>query len=234
MGGRPKTVVCRDPGALAEAVAEAFEAVVRDAGNDRLAVALSGGSTPKRLYERLAAAPFRERIAWKRIDFFFGDERVVPADHPDSNWGMAKRALLDHVPAAAYRMGADSGDADGYERILRQRVGEGRGGIPVLDLVFLGIGADGHTASLFPGTDALKERRRLVMMNAVPQLATRRMTFTYPAINAARRVWVLASGADKRPVVARCLAGAGDFPILGVVPSEGELVWWLDEAAAAP
>ncbi|MGH7860004.1 MAG: 6-phosphogluconolactonase [Candidatus Binatia bacterium] len=235
MSGQPTIIVLGDPAALTRAVAERFEEVVRAAGHEPVSIALSGGSTPKRLYETLAASPFRERIPWRRVEIFFGDERAVPPDHADSNWGMAKSALFDHVPARAHRMAADTGDAEAYERLVRERVRERQDGVPVLDLVLLGMGGDGHTASLFPGTEALKERARLVMMNPVPKLDTRRMTFTYPLINAARRVWIVVSGADKRPVLSKCLRGEGDYPdlpILGVDPRGGELVWWLDEAAA--
>ena len=240
-GAGIETRVLADPERLAAAVADAIAGLVASgpqAAQQPLAIALSGGSTPKRLYELLAAPPYVERIPWPQVEFFFGDERSVPPDHPDSNWGMAKRALLDHVPSRAHRMEADTGDADGYARILGERIARRRDGAPVLDLVLLGMGDDGHTASLFPGTAALAERRRWVVMNDVPQLHTRRMTLTYPVLNAADRVWALIAGAGKRAVVAECLAKAADRgdpparPILGVRPTAGELVWFLDAAAA--
>lgn len=240
-GAGIETRVYPDPERLAATVAEAIAALaVRQArtASGPLGIALSGGSTPKRLYELLAAPPHVDRIPWRQVEFFFGDERSVPPDHPDSNWGMAKRALLDHVPAPAHRMEAEKGDADGYARLLGERIARRRDGVPVLDLVLLGMGDDGHTASLFPGTAALAERRRSVVMNDVPQLHTRRMTLTYPVLNAADRVWALIAGAGKRAVVAECLAAAADpgdppaRPILGVRPTAGELVWHLDAAAA--
>jgi 6-phosphogluconolactonase len=238
-GAGIETRVFPDAERLAVAVADAFATVTtRVAPAERFTVALAGGSTPKRLYELLATPPWIDRVPWQQIEFFFGDERAVPSDHPDSNWGMAKRALLDRVPSPAHRMEAEKGDADGYARLLGERITKRRDGVPVFDLVFLGMGDDGHTASLFPGTAALTERERWVVMNEVPQLHTRRMTLTYPVLNAADRVWVSIAGASKRPMVAECLAKAADpghrpaRPILGVRPTGGELVWFLDGAAA--
>lgn len=231
-----RVVVAEDASALARAVAEALRDVVR-ASPHRVSIALSGGSTPKRLYETLAAAPLRDEIPWDRVELFFGDERAVGPDHPDSNYGMAVQALLAKVDVLAWRMRAEIGAAEEYETILRDRVPPAPGGtIPELDLVLLGIGGDGHTASLFPDTAALDEPRRLVVVNDVPKLGTSRMTVTYPLLNAARRVWILAAGADKREIVAACRAAGDDaetrrrWPITGVRPA-GELVWWLDRAA---
>ncbi|MCC6849496.1 MAG: 6-phosphogluconolactonase [Deltaproteobacteria bacterium] len=240
MGAGIQTKIFETGEALARAVAEDLGALAAATASTPFTIALSGGSTPKRLYEILAASPFRERVPWTRVELFFGDERRVPPEHPDSNFGMAKRALLDHVPAKAHRMRAEHDDADGYARLLGERIARRRNDAPVLDVVLLGLGEDGHTASLFPGTAALGERRRWVVMNDVPQLRTRRMTLTYPVLNAADRVWVLSAGAGKRPMVAACLAAAarGDepppHPVLGVRPTDGELVWFLDKAAAGP
>ena len=232
-----REVVSKDRRVLARTVAAGLAALSRSPGGERRAIALSGGSTPKALYETLASPPFLERVDWPRLELFFSDERSVPPSDPDSNYGLAARTLLAAVePAAVHRMVAERGDAEGYERLVRERVARRRGGIPVFDLIFLGMGDDGHTASLFPGTRALEERRRLVVMNDVPQKQTRRMTFTYPLIDAADRVWVLIAGADKREMVARCrearARGERPYPVLGVAPA-GELVWWLDEAASA-
>jgi len=132
-------------------------------------------------------------------------------------------------------MVAEHGEADAYEKLVLDRVKKRRDGIPAFDLILLGMGDDGHTASLFPGTRALEERTRLVVMNEVPQKQTTRMTFTYPLINAADRVWALIAGKDKREKVTECSAararGEHPYPILGVEPTEGDLCWWLDEAA---
>ena len=231
-GGRPHLVVCKDSDALSRNVATAIGQMIDEIARTPVTIALSGGSTPKRLYETLAAEPFRGRLPWQSVELFFGDERTVSPDHPDSNYGMARRALLDPLGLEAHRMPAAEGDAAGYERLVRHRVPAGEDGIPAFDLVLLGVGEDGHTASLFPGTAALDERERLVVMNDVPSLGTRRMTFTFPLLEAARRVWVLASGAAKRAIVARCLDPAGaDLPVARARPRSGELVWWLDEAA---
>jgi 6-phosphogluconolactonase len=234
--GAISTTVFANAEELASAVAERFAALTTQPANAPFTVALAGGSTPKRMYELLAATPRRERIRWDAVEFFFGDERSVPPEHPDSNYGMATRALFDHVPAKAHRMAAERDDAAGYARLLGERIARRRDGVPVLDLVLLGMGEDGHTASLFPGTTALSERTQWVVMNDVPQLHTRRMTLTYPVLNAADRVWMLIAGAGKRSVVTECLAAAArnetPRPILGVRPTAGELVWFLDTAAA--
>lgn len=230
--------VAADPAALVREMAERLERLVAAAVHPPFAIALAGGATPRRLYQLLAASPLRERLAWERVELFFGDERAVPPEHPDSNFGMVARALLAHVPVRAHRMAAETDDAEAYARLLGERVAARADGVPALDLVLLGVGEDGHTASLFPGTPALDETRRWVVMNPVPQLATRRMTLTFPVINAARRVWILATGAAKRAIVAQCLAAGGDpsaarrWPVTAVRPRSGELVWWLDRAAA--
>jgi 6-phosphogluconolactonase len=231
-----RTIVCADPSALGWRVGERIAELSRAAGGQPVAVALSGGSTPKRLYEALAAPPLRDRVDWARLRFFFGDERSVPLGDPESNAGTALRTLLAGVPTETHPMPAETGDAEAYERLVRSRVPRRRGGVPAFDLVLLGMGADGHTASLFPGTAALAERDRLVVVNDVPALGTRRMTFTYPLLNAADRVWMLVAGADKRETLARVFAaavrGERPYPVCGVSPAGGELVWWLDRAAA--
>ncbi len=234
---RFETVVAKSAAALAAKAAERIGELSNEASRT-LCVALSGGSTPKRLYEALTADGQKERVRWDRLELFFGDERSVPPDHKDSNYGMAKRALLAKIPSQAHRMLAAEGEADAYEQLVRERVAARRGSIPAFDLVLLGMGTDGHTASLFPGTAALAETSRLVVMNEVPEKKTRRMTFTYPLLNAAERVWVLIAGADKRGMLAQCLAAREtpgsekEWPVLGVRPEPGELVWWIDEAAA--
>ena len=235
-----ETIVATDAADMSRRVAERFRALTRGAAGNRLAVALSGGNTPRRLYELLATAAFRASVRWESVEIFFGDERAVAPEHPDSNYRMAADALLAALPAPppVHRMRAETGEAGEYEALLRERIPVQRDGIPVLDLVLLGMGADGHTASLFPRSTALAERTRLVVMSDGPPGGSRRMTFTYPVLNAARRVWVLVPGEEKRAIVAQCLAvrdhpGAEQrFPIVGVRPDHGELVWWLDEASA--
>ncbi len=233
-----ETRVVKDAGDLARQAAQRLEDLSLNPTGVPLTVALAGGSTPKMLYETLAQLPFRHRVRWERVELFFGDERAVPPDHLDSNYGMAHKALLAHVPVTAHRMRAELGEAEAYEQLVRERISHTRDGIPVFDVILLGMGKDGHTASLFPGTKALDERTRLVVMNDVPQMQTRRMTFTYPLLNAARHVWVLVPGADKHAIVGQCLSGRTQpgaekrWPVVGVRPTHGELVWWLDEASA--
>ena len=152
-------VIGKDAGDVARRAALRLEELCKRPGAGRFSLALAGGSTPKRLYELLAEPPFRDGIPWDAVEIFFGDERSVPPEHPDSNYGMAHRALLSKVPVAAHRMVAESGEADAYERLVRERVAEKRDGIPAFDLILLGMGKDGHTASLFPGTAALQRDR---------------------------------------------------------------------------
>jgi 6-phosphogluconolactonase len=230
-----REIVCKDRSDLARRLGEAI-AELSHGEQEPVTIALSGGSTPKALYEKLGEAPLFERVAWHRLELFFSDERAVPPDDAQSNYGLAARTLLSKIPSPTHRMVAESGEAEAYEHLIRSHIDKRRGDVPVFDLILLGLGDDGHTASLFPGTRALEERERLVVMNEVPQQNTRRMTFTYPLINAADRVWVLISGSEKRDMVARCRAaralGEHPYPILRVVPTDGELVWWLDQAAA--
>jgi 6-phosphogluconolactonase len=190
-------------------------------------IALSGGSTPRQLFRQFAGE-YRDRVPWERITLFQVDERCVPVNHPESNWRMIREELLDKAPVpAAYRMRADesTGDAD-YEMILSEQLPTNASGAPVFDLVLLGMGADGHTASLFPGTRAVDERKRFVVFNDVPQLKTRRLTLTFPVLESARECWFLVQGADK--------AAAFEKAQRGEVPA-GKLrnaKWFLDRAAA--
>lgn len=161
-------------------------------------VALAGGRTPRALYERLAT----QEYDWEALDVFFGDERCVSPDHPDSNFRMANEALLSKVPARVHRMRGESCDAAGYEEELRAAFGEG---VPALDLVFLGMGADGHTASLFPGDPALEETGRLVVKVARPDHP--RLTLTLPVLSASKLAVFLVSGEEKREALRRVLAG---------------------------
>jgi len=204
-------------------------------------IALSGGSTPQAVYRLLADDPYMDFSSWQ---IFWSDERCVPATSPESNYAMAKAALLDRLerpPALVFRMaGASDPDAaaTAYERAVRELVPPNpaivTGQTPRFDLVLLGMGTDGHTASLFPGSAALDERERLVVANHVPQLATTRLTFTYPLINAARRVLILVSGEGKAATLRNVLTGAQDlqrFPVQGVQLQRGNLTWLTDQAA---
>jgi len=190
-------------------------------------IAVSGGSTPKALF-RLLAGEFRSRIHWPRIRIFQVDERCVPPDHADSNWRILKETLLDHAPGAtAHRMPADEERGDeAYEALLLSKVRCNNEGVPVFDLVLLGMGADGHTASLFPGTAALRERERCVVFNDVPQLQTRRMTLTFPVLEAADRRWFLVQGAEKAEAFER--VRGGELPAGQLV----QCAWFIDPEAA--
>ena len=213
---------------------------VRCARGRRFSVALAGGSTPRRLYQLLADTPYREQVDWTQVEVFFGDERAVPPDHVDSNFRMAQEALLaplDLPERQIHRMAGERDDLDAAAAEYASEIDNViRGTPPVFDLVLLGLGRDGHTASLFPGTAALSERRRWVVSNFVPQLNARRLTLTAPLLNHASRLLVLVAGADKRDALAAVLEGPCDperFPCQLVRPNHGELLWLVDRAAAA-
>jgi 6-phosphogluconolactonase len=207
-------------------------------------VALSGGHTPKRLYELLAAAPYRLQVDWSRVEVFWGDERPVPADDPQSNYRMANAALLQHVPISAkqvHRMPAERPDRDvaaaEYEAEIARVFGvPAMGSPPAFDLILLGMGPDAHTASLFPETAALKEAKRWVLPNYVPKMNTYRMTFSVPLINQARCVFFLVAGADKAVPLGEVLEGPRDperLPSQLIQPVHGPAMWFVDVAAAA-
>jgi 6-phosphogluconolactonase len=212
--------------------AEAADAIAQ---HGRFAFALSGGNTPKPVYERLAGM---QSIDWARVHVLFGDERCVPPDDPRSNYHMAKAALIDHVPIPAenvHRMhGEDHPDAaaEAYERVMRGVLGaDGR-----LDLVLLGLGDNGHTASLFPGLAVVTETKRWVMAAYVEVVGMWRLTMTPPPINAARQVVFLVAGADKAEILHRVLEGPRDpivLPAQVIHPSERPALWLIDAAAAA-
>jgi len=204
--------------------------------------ALSGGSTPQRLYELLAAPPFSTVIPWERVHLFQVDERCVPPEDPQSNYRMIRETLLRHVPipeANFHRMAAELPDRDeaarAYAAELARALRPGPREFPRLDLVFLGMGPDGHTASLFPGSPALKEETLWVRANFVKKLATHRLTLTFPVLNAARRIVFLVSGTEKAETLRRVLQPDTDaipLPARSVRPVDGEVSWYVDEAAA--
>jgi 6-phosphogluconolactonase len=233
--------VREDPDSLAAGAAEEVAARAREAvaRRGRFAIALSGGSTPGLLYERLAR---RRALPWSRVHVFWGDERVVPPGHPDSNFGAAERTLLSRVPlprANVHRVPTETHGpavaARVYEDELRSFFATPPRGFPRFDLVLLGLGADGHTASLFPGNEALREEERLVLAPLVPSLGGYRITLTLPVINNARSVVFLVSGEGKAGILARVLEGSGgeELPARLVRPHDGELLWLVDRAAAS-
>lgn len=225
--------------AAAEYVLECYREAIAAHGD--FAIALSGGSTPRVLFQLLIAPAYARQIDWSQVQVFWGDERSVPPDHADSNYRMAKEALLDHVslPSAnIHRMLTEQTPeqaAHAYEQTLRDFFSR-PGGQARFDLVLLGMGDDGHTASLFPNTAALDETERLVVANHVPQLDTWRVTLTAPVINRAAHVAFLVSGAGKANRLKAVLEGPQqprELPSQLVRPTDGELVWLVDQDAAA-
>jgi 6-phosphogluconolactonase len=204
----------------------------------RFAICLSGGSTPKTLYGLLAGPPFVARFPWDRTHVFFGDERFVPPDHPDSNYRMAREAMLAHVPlldTQIHPFPTDTTPEDGairYADTLKRFYGADTldPARPLFDVTFLGLGEDGHTASLFPGVAALQERTAwtAAVIGAKPEP---RLTLTYPVLDSSRVVAFLVAGAGKKEILARALAGDPALPAAHVKPI-GELIWFTDTAAA--
>ena len=232
----------RDAEAVARAAAGALAEIARAALRERgvFTLALAGGDTPRRLYQRLAADG---GVDWARAELFFGDERPVPPEHPDSNYGMARATLIAPLAIAAarvHRIEAERADLDAaardYEAEIVRVAGRGPdAAAPRLDLVLLGMGPDGHTASLFPRTAALAETRRLVVANDVPQLATRRITITFALIEQARRVLVLVCGESKADALAQVWEGPWDperWPSQRLRDGGERVTWWVDAAAA--
>ena len=235
-----------DSESIAEYAAGEFVRLAKDAIWSRgvFHVALAGGSTPQRMYQLLATPKYARKVEWNSVQIYFGDERAVEPDHDDSNFNMAQNALLDTLPlhhSQVHRMAGERGDLNAaareYEGVMERFFAVKRDhALPRFDLVLLGMGKDGHTASLFPFTAALKEQDRWVVANEVPQLNTNRLTLTAPVINAARAVFFLVSGTDKSESLERVLEGPAntlELPSQLVDPIDGEHVWLVDEAAAS-
>lgn len=236
----------RDTAELARGAADETVAIARDAleSRGRFRLVLPGGATPRRLLDLLASDAYRSRIAWADTDVFFGDERAVPPDDPTSNFRMAREALLAPLGIAAeciHRMRAERSDLDEAARDYQHELARvtdvsPSGPPPRLDLVMLGMGADAHTASLFPATKALHERERWVVPTRAPVAPFDRMTFTFSTINRARCVLFLVAGADKAAPLAEVLEGDRDpdrLPSQSVRPTDGRLCWLVDDAAAS-
>jgi 6-phosphogluconolactonase len=232
------------PQDLFQAAAEEFIRAATEsiAKRGRFTVALSGGSTPKNMYA-LIAANASTTLPWAQMFFFWGDERHVPPDDPESNYRMAYEALLSKVPVPAeniFRVPTENPDATvaaaTYDQTLRKFFEVAQGEFPRFDLILLGLGPDGHTASLFPETAALQEKSQLVVANWVEKFKTNRITFTLPVLNAARCVAFLVSGIDKAAVLREVLesdASGEKYPSKLVRPSDGKLIWFVDRAAAS-
>ncbi|NQT36899.1 MAG: 6-phosphogluconolactonase [Planctomycetes bacterium] len=244
--GSPRFNVFSSAEQVARDAAKRFVDLARPAidARGRFAVVLAGGSTPQAMYRLLAEPPYRDQVDWPRVEVFWGDERTVPPDHPDSNFRMARRALLSQVPVLSsnvHRMKAEADDleqaADAYQREIAQAFHVSpEGEPPVFDLLLLGMGADGHTASLFPHTAALRETSRWVAVNHVPGLGASRLTLTSPILNRAAHVLFLVTGAEKAPILADVLEGPADphrLPAQTVRPTSGTILWLVDAPAAA-
>jgi 6-phosphogluconolactonase len=235
-----------DPAALARHAAQYFVEMAGEAADahGRARIAISGGSTPKAAFELLADPnqPWRARMPWSNLDLYWVDERAVPPNHSDSNYRMTREALLDHVPLRPEQIHRIEGELDPeiaaarYESELRSSFRLEGAEIPRFDLVALGMGSDGHTASLFPHTEALHESTRLAVANHLPQMDSWRITLTWPVINHARSVFFLISGSDKAAILREVLTGQRDperLPSQLIWPSSGILTYILDKAAAA-
>jgi 6-phosphogluconolactonase len=232
--------VLSDPAVVAEATADRFVSAAREAIEARGAfrVALSGGGTPKAVYPLLLEPARRDVVEWGAVEFFWGDERAVPPDHPDSNFGVAYGMLISQLPDVRqdriHRMPAEAPDLDAaalsYESELRLAFAARGDEPPAFDLIWLGMGPDGHTASLFPGSAGLEERRRWAIANFAPAQNAWRMTLTFAVLNAGRDVMFVVTGADKADALREIRAGASDLPAARV---DGGQVEWIVDAAAA-
>ncbi|MDB5290019.1 MAG: pgl [Phycisphaerales bacterium] len=226
---------------MTELVREAADRIV-DAARRAIAekgsfsIALSGGHTPKGLYELLASEPYRSAIDWPNVEIYFGDERSVPPDSDQSNFRMANEALLSKVPIPRDHIHRIRGEIDPntaaieYGQLLKQKFGDGG-----LDMALLGMGDDGHTASLFPGTAALHETHHRAVANHVEKLNAWRVTMSAPFLNRSREIMILISGADKAKRAAEVLEGPREperLPIQMIEPRDGKVTWLLDAAAA--
>ena len=229
---------------LNRATAELFvQAAQRRLGAGGLfCAALSGGSTPRRLYQLLADSDFARRIPWDATHLFQVDERSVPPDHPESNFRMIRETMLSRAPLPGehfHRMAAESQDLEEAARRYSEEIADvlrpGPSEWPQFDFVLLGLGPDGHTASLFPDTAALEERERWVVPNRVEKLGTWRLTLTFPVINSAAETIFLVAGADKAEILRRVLrptSPADALPAQRINPAKGQLYWYLDQPAA--
>ena len=236
--------VLTTPQELFAAAAEEIVRIANEAVSEhgRFTIALSGGSTPKSLYNLLATNA-RSTLPWEKIFFFWGDERHVPPTDPESNYCMANEAMLSKIPVPASRVFRFAGEnpdataaAEAYEKTVRKFFQLAPDEIPRFDLILLGMGPDGHTASLFPGTAALQERTRLAVANWVEKMKTTRLTLTLPVLNAAHYVAFLVSGTDKATVLHAVIeenVPGEQYPAKLVQPKDGRLIWFLDRAAAS-
>lgn len=238
--------ILTDADTIAQMAAAEFLEAAREAlsQKDSFCVALAGGSTPKALYGLLSNNPLLQaKVPWSRIQFFFGDERHVPPDDAESNFRMATEAMLSKAPVDPKQVHRIKGEkrnaaeaAEEYEQDLRASFRLGDVQLPRFDLVLLGMGPEGHTASLFPGTKALKEDRRLVVSNWIGKLYTERITLTPPVLNNAAQVLFMVHGAEKAPALKAVLEGPYEpeqLPAQMIQPKQGKVLWLVDPTAAS-
>ena len=231
---------------VTKAAAEMFTVAAERAVNTRglARIAISGGSTPKAMFQLLAdaSAPYRARVPWAKLELFWVDERCVQPDDPESNFGMTKAAMLDKIPLPAANIHRMEGELDPeeaasrYESEIRNTFKLEGAETPTFDLILLGLGPDGHTASLFPHTAGLGEMARIVIANHVPQKDTWRLTLTWPVITQGREVAFLMEGTEKAEMIERIFTGAYDpetYPAQLIRPANGKLTLLMDCAAAA-
>lgn len=237
-------IVCQDTQELSQKAAQEFirlaqEAVAR---TGRFTVALSGGSTPRALYSLLASPGYCEHVPWTQVQLYWGDERCVPPQHADSNFRMVQGSLLANITLPRENFHRIAGELDpavaaaDYEQQLRKLFGVPAGAVPRFDLILLGLGVEGHTASLFPGSDALNDQQHLVVATFVEKLQAHRVTLTLPVINHAAHVLFLVAGKDKAPVVKQivgALPAAEELPAARVQPVDGALMWLITQDAAS-
>ena len=243
MGSETEIVVVDTQAALAEIAADTIvrAATAAATARGRFTLVLSGGATPRETYARLAGPPFAARMPWDRTWIFFGDERGVGPEHRESNYGMARETLLGKVPVPADQVFRIRGEAEDpetvaadYARRLVEALGLRRGELPRFDLVLLGLGVDGHTASLFPGSPVVREVFRTVAaVHAAAAAIPQRYTLTLPVFNAAASVVFLVAGSEKAKVVKAVLQDQPVLPAAMVRPQDGRVLWLLDGAAAA-
>lgn len=244
---KPEIIICRDADELNRRVAERFVVLADAAGarTGRFTVALAGGSTPRALYALLATPGFASRIPWLRVQLFWGDERCVPPDHAESNYRMARESLLSKIAIPEKNIHRIAGEkepkvaAAEYEHELIRFFHLAAGGLPRFDLILLGVGEDGHTASLFPGGAALDDTEPLVASVYVERLKAQRITLTLPALNAGAQVFFLVAGQSKAAIVKELLeadSASAKLPAQRVRPVRGALTWFIarDAAAALP
>jgi len=246
MARPPEIRIAHDSHTWAAAAAELVHTIGQEAvrANGRFLIALSGGTTPETLYRALNSPAFAGRFDWSQATFFFSDERGVPPDDPRSNYALASRALftpLNITPSQIYRMAGEARDpqaaAYAYEEQLRRATNTSASNLPTLDLVLLGLGEDGHTASLFPGSPVLRDNRSLVAVSQSPKDPPKRLTMTLGVINRASVILFLVAGSGKAEVVRAILdpktEAERQLPASLVAPKKGRLIWFLDRAAAA-